>query len=141
MASFLKLDEILIIAVIVLLAALLVYKHWFSPTKGPVEEQQLNIDNLISKVREELTRTDEKLRAANEANMFQLDEFVLELNFVVKSGTTANAGVKTELIAVGAGQDYTEEQVQKITLKMSVPEARRDTLARGPVEHRKPPAP
>jgi hypothetical protein len=133
-----KVDEILIATVIVLLAALLIYKHWFGASKAPAEEQQLNIDNLISKVREELTKTDVKLRAANEANMFQLDEFVLELNFVVKSGTTGNAGVKTELIAVGAGQEYTEEQVQKITLKMSVPEAQRDTLARGVVQHIKP---
>ena len=136
-----KLDEILILGAIALLAAIFVYKHWLSPTKGPVQEQQLNIDNLIGKVREELARTDMKLREANEANMFQLDEFVLELNFVVKSGTTGNAGVKTELIAVGAGQEYSEEQVQKITLKMSVPEARHDTLTRGTVEHRKPPLP
>ena len=136
-----KIDEVLIAMVIVLLAALLIYKHWFGESKTAGEEQQLNIDNLISKVREELASTDLKLRAANQANMFQLEEFVLELNFIVKSGTTANAGLKTELIAIGADQEYSKEQVQKITLKMTVPEARRDTLARGTVEHKKPPLP
>jgi hypothetical protein len=136
-----KLDEILILGVIVLLSALLIYKHWFGGSTAQPVEPQLNIDNLISKVREELAATDLKLRQANQANMFQLDEFVLELNFVVRNGTNANAGVKTELIAVGAGEEYAKEQVQKITLKMSIPEAHRDTLARGTVEHRKPPVP
>jgi Trypsin-co-occurring domain 2 len=133
-----KLDEIVIVAAIVLLGGLFVYKHWFSGSRKPVEEQQLNIDNLISKVRDELTKADLKLRASNQASMFELDEFVLELNFVVKSATSANAGLTTELIAVGAEQQYANEQVQKITLKMSIPEAKRDTLARGVVERRKP---
>jgi len=138
MTTSLKLDEIIVIIIIVLLIGWLVYNRWLSGGKPGAEEHQLNINSLITKVRDELVAADLQRRKANEASLFQIEEFVLELNFVVKSSTASNAGLKTELVAVGTEHQYAQEQVQKITLKMTLPEAKRDTLARGIVERKKP---
>lgn len=113
-----KLDDALLVAIIVLLIFLLVHKHWFNRSSNTNPSQEIGIKNLVEKVRSELKQAEEERQKANESALFKVDKFDLEINYVVKIDSTATAGIKLEPITVGGQTETSSEKVQKITLHL-----------------------
>lgn len=114
----LKVDEVLLIIIIALLIFLLVHKHWTSRPSDSNQPEELGISSFVEKVRTELYQAEEKRLKTNEAALFKLDKFDLEINFVVKSSLTANGSITHELVTVSGQTETSSEKVQKITLHM-----------------------
>jgi hypothetical protein len=114
-----KSEEAVIGFVILVLLSLLLYKHWKgqpTPT-SPSANQELEISRLIETVKQELEAADQKREAKKEAPLFRVENFNLEIQFVVKQSKSGNAGVNFEVVTVGGQTDFSREQVQKITLQ------------------------
>lgn len=79
----------------------------------------LFIRDLIRHVDQELRGSQRERVAAGEAPIFEVDNLVLEVNFVATSSADARGGVDFKIITVGAGGSYERQQVHKVTLSMS----------------------
>lgn len=112
-----KMDDVLLCGAILILVALLAYKHRTLP-RADVADNGMGIDELVQCVKAELVKADEDTRKLKQAPTFRVSGFDLELNFVVKNRNTVKGGLQTELIAVGSEAEVASEKVQKITLHM-----------------------
>ena len=61
---------------------------------------------------------DENRISKNEAALFEVKTFDLEINFVAKTTEKESGEIKTELIAISGGNENTVERLQKITLHL-----------------------
>jgi hypothetical protein len=113
-----KLDLILASGIIVLLV-LLIYSYRKQNLAEKDTSARLGVKELIEKVKSELVATEKKRIESNEAPLFLLKDFELEINFVVKEGTTQKGDVDFKVVTVGGTSDYTTEQTQKIKLVMT----------------------
>ena len=113
-----KTDEIIISIVILILVFLLVYKYL--KREPPEVDQALNIDKLIQQVKLDLEKVDEERIKQQKAALFKVDDFDLELNFVVKQTTSSEASAKPvyELVTIGGKTEVSAEKIQKIKLHM-----------------------
>jgi hypothetical protein len=83
---------------------------------------QLNIANLIGVVRAELERAELDRRQRGALPLLQLNEFTLELKFVVSKSTSGSGGLDLHVLTLGGEKAVENEQVQKISLKFSLAE-------------------
>jgi len=86
-----------------------------------VDTESLEIEELITKVRCELATAEMKMRDRGDLQLFELDEFKLELNFVVRS----TGKLEAQVVGVGSALETGNERVQKLTLNWKAkPETR-----------------
>jgi len=89
-------------------------------------DQPLEIKDLITRVREELTAHELEMRQHQDLALFRLKEFQMEINYVIRTGST----VKAEVVGVGTDLGVNRERVQKLVLHWDVcPEHVRSTVA------------
>lgn len=118
MITISKLDIVLGI-IILFLINFLAYTHLFrSKNSDSQEVQEAEIHDIIEKVRTELKMADENRISKNEAALFEVKTFDLEINFVAKTTEKESGEIKTELIAISGGNENTVERLQKITLHL-----------------------
>lgn len=104
-------------AYLLVVAAIAGVFPWFDWTSSE-STPELRISSIIRKVKEELVAADSARIAANEAALFSLRDFELDLSFVVRRTAEAKAGY--ELIALEANAGVETQQVQRIHLRWEV---------------------
>lgn len=106
-----------LIASVAILLLLLSYQSWRPAQLIATGSSELGIKDLILKVKKELAET-ERDRPINEAALFKLRDFELEVNFIVKTRHAASGKVDYEVVAVGADTEIGTERIQRIKLRM-----------------------
>ena len=80
--SSLKVDDVLLLAVIILLIFLFAHKRWYGRQGDSNQAQELGTNSLVDKVRTELQEA-EKIRLKTEADkFFRVDTFDLEISTI-----------------------------------------------------------
>lgn len=84
--------------------------------------EEYGIKQIINAVRKEIIAAQDEIIQKNEAALFQMETFDIELSFVVSHQSAANLSVDVppKFLVIGADTDYKKEQVQKIVLHFSV---------------------
>lgn len=127
-------QEIIIVTGIVFLVLLLVLSYR-SSTSDNNPSSKLGIKELINKVRSELVETNIQLLKEDKPALFEVREFELELNFVIKESTNDKAGFEFNAVTVGSDTEFSSEKLQKITLKMTaVPPEEGESSSGGTME-------
>lgn len=85
---------------------------------------QLQIKDVIHKVQQELIDSQKERRDLGMSPLFEVDSLEIEIHFVVQQQTDAKAGVSLAVVDVGADHNYSQEQIQKITLRLKKAENR-----------------
>jgi len=97
----------------------------FIRTQAEVDTKSLEIEELITKVRCELASAEIKMRERGDLQLFELQDFRLELNFVVRS----TGKLEAQVVGVGSAFETGNERVQKLTLNWKAnPEERIVTI-------------
>src|SRR5262245_31478110 len=78
----------------------------------PLSEQPLDVRCLIESVKAELVAAEKAQRQRNEAALFELKTFDMEINYLVRN----SGGLKAEVVGVGTNLDSGSERVQKLHL-------------------------
>ena len=73
----------------------------------------LELKSLVRQVKQQLQEADCEATANNEAALFELKDFELDLNFVAKG----ISGQKAEILAVGSNTEISRERLQHIHLR------------------------
>lgn len=126
----------LLTTVIVLIALLLVIPYVVTRVGREIHDVRPNheglpINELISRVKQELSQAvDERVRNQERA-LFKLESFELEISFIVKTGQKTGGSLTHTFVTVDNETHVNAESVQKIVLKMT---------AIPPVERRQPAA-
>ena len=101
-----------LLATFAALFACITYVVRRSPTI-PLREQPLQVKELIEAVRTELAAAEESRRKRGDLPLFELKDFEMEINYLVRN----SGGTKAEVIGVGTNLDALSERVQKLRLR------------------------
>lgn len=118
----LKLEDIVLASVILLLAFILFHKYWKSDPASNVTDGTLGVAELIEKVKSDLEKVDRQRIERDEAALFNVESFDLEINFVVKEGQSTSATGEYKVLTVGGTSQVSSEKVQKIVLHLKTAE-------------------
>lgn len=77
-----------------------------------IPQRTLGIKCLVESVKAELVAAENSYRQKNEAPLFELKDFEMEINYLVRN----SGGIKAEVIGVGTNLDSGSERVQKLRL-------------------------
>jgi len=78
---------------------------------------KINLQELISQIRDELETLDRNREAAGKPPLFHLESLELELKFAVAENAGSKGGVDLKVISFGADEAVREEQVQTVRLR------------------------
>jgi hypothetical protein len=81
----------------------------------------IDLQNLVTAIRDELERIDEGRLKAKKPALFHLADMELELNFTVVENVGAKGGIDLKVVSFGMEGSLKSEQVQKVRLKFKVP--------------------
>ena len=84
-----------------------------APTQLSTSERPLEVRELIEAVSEQLAAVDASRREKNLLPLFQLRDFEMEINYVVRN----SGGAKAEVVGIGTNLDTVNERVQKLHLR------------------------
>jgi len=113
-------ESLLLITAIGLLIYLLITRLNINRAETTNENKQLKIYDLVRSVKGQLENLNDTMHAKNEAALFVVKSFDLELNFVVRRSIDKNLGFESQVLTLGQSNQASNEQVQKITLHMEV---------------------
>ncbi len=113
----------ILLVIILLLCTPYLFENLFQKnSKIPIVEQdegpQLEIKQLIGKIREELEEMDNERRILNKAALLELDHIDLEINFVVQSISKEGGALKPQFLVVEKTSELSSKKVQKIKIHM-----------------------
>lgn len=96
--------------------------------------QPLGVKALIRAVKKELYEADRERIEKDEAALFRVENFELEINFIVSNRTKGSAELGPQFIVVNKEMDIASERVQKIKLFITVnrEQERKGKIATGP---------
>ena len=114
----LRIDLILGVLILILIAAM-IYNHTNQSQPDTDRSEGLGVTQLITMVKEELIATEQTRQTLDQAALFELKDFDLEINFVVRNSRSADGKVGPQFLTVEAGMEVSSERVQKIRLHMS----------------------
>jgi len=77
---------------------------------------KINLQELISQIRDELEQVDRGRETAGKPPLFQLESLELELKFTVAESQESKGGLDLKVVSFGADQAVREEQVQTVRL-------------------------
>ena len=87
----------------------------------PATHQTLGVKDLIRAVKKELAEADQERDESNEEALFKVEQFELEINFMIGRHSTAGAELNVpEFIVIDKESKVAAERVQKIKLMMKV---------------------
>jgi hypothetical protein len=103
------------VVVVVPLIALALIGGFFLGRRPPalLSEQPLDVRCLVEAVKTELAAAESAQRRENKAALFELKDFEMEVNYVVRN----SGGIKAEVVGVGTNLDAGSERVQKLLLR------------------------
>jgi len=112
----------LFIAMLMLIALTFVtQRFWRQQRTTPTNAREgLGVNELIREVKQELRQASDEMRQNNEAALFQLKTFDLEVSFVARAVATTSGKVTYELVAVDNQLETSSERTQKLMLHMEV---------------------
>lgn len=116
--SNIKLEDIILIAIVVLIVVLFIVKHR-SGRIGAEDQGEIGVGNLIKRVTEELRKAEGDRRKADHKAIFKVEKFDLEVNFVVKMSDSGEAKFSIEPLTLGGKEEIAREKIQKVILHMS----------------------
>jgi NTP-dependent ternary system trypsin peptidase co-occuring protein len=87
-------------------------------SQADLSKEGLGVEDLISRVKSELTELEKQERARGEDALFAVKDFDLEINFIVHTHITDKGEVTTHLVTVGQETETALDKVQKITLHL-----------------------
>jgi hypothetical protein len=79
----------------------------------------LFIKDLIRHVDAELRGSQAERAESGQAPIFEVNDLVLEVNFVATKSAEAKGGIAFHIITVGGDASYQSQQVHKVTLSLS----------------------
>lgn len=91
--------------------------------------QSLEVKDLIRKVKEELYAAEVEMHERKELPLFELKEFEMEVNFVVRTA----GEVRAEVVGVGSNVELGTEKIQKLKLRWAPVPPQRHNVAPGTV--------
>lgn len=80
----------------------------------------LDLDSLVTAVRDELEAIDRQRRERGQQALLQLAEMELEINFVVTRRVGTEGKIDLKIFSLGADANVEREKVQKIRLKFNL---------------------
>lgn len=112
-----------LIALVVLLGAPYVFRYInlepASPNDvGDLTKEPLGIKDLVRSVKRELEEADLERLENDEAPLFKLDRFELEINFVVNNRSKTGASIAPQFIVVDKETEVSTQRIQKIRIQM-----------------------
>jgi Trypsin-co-occurring domain 2 len=84
----------------------------------------LFIEDLISKVHDELLQARRKREQRGDPAIFEVSDMTLEVHFVAQRDTDYSGGIDLKIVTVGgvnagAARHYSDQQIHKITLNLT----------------------
>ena len=118
------------LAAVVLVAALTAAILVMFPNLGRqraslADDEPLEVKTLIRKVKEELQAAELERVNQKELPLLQLQDFEMEINFVVRNA----GGVRAEVVGIGSNIDLATERVQKLKLRWTALPATQKSVA------------
>lgn len=115
-----KIDVGITIGILVLLS-LMIFNHWRSsrPRPSSPDAPSVDIKDLITSVKSALAQIEQENITKNEAALFEVKDFDLELNFIVRKDEKGSGRIETKVLTFGAEELYGSENVQKIKLHLT----------------------
>jgi hypothetical protein len=83
-----------------------------------LDNEGLGIQELVRRVQAEVEQSEDSRIRSGIAPLFELNDFDLEINFVVKTRTTAQGELEYHFVTVNSESEVSSEKTQKITLRM-----------------------
>lgn len=80
------------------------------------EPRSISIGDLARSVKTQLQDMDSKRRERNEAPLFALKDFTLEMSFGVKTIDKHTGEVKIEVLTLGSQSEFSKEEIHKIQI-------------------------
>jgi hypothetical protein len=103
----------LLLCLIVIVAALYVIPRFIGTSSFVADTKSLEISNLIGRVRCELAKAEVDMHEQGRSQLFELQDFELEINFVVKN----SGSLEAEVVGVGGNLEAGNERAQKLKLR------------------------
>jgi Trypsin-co-occurring domain 2 len=125
-SNSLKIDDIVLGSVILLLGFLLVLRHWKVEQTSNSNNPKLGVADLIEQVKNDLESMDQKRIDKNEAPLFNVETFDLEINFVVRESQSGEVKGEYQVVTVGGRSEFSAEKIQKIVLHLKTAEPGRE---------------
>ncbi|KPK91870.1 MAG: hypothetical protein AMJ94_06240 [Deltaproteobacteria bacterium SM23_61] len=112
--------DIILGAIILLLLIAMVLNHRLKADSGKTDRASggLGVKELIQKVKSELIATEIERRSSNEAALFEIKDFDLEIKFTVNTSRTVSGKIDYKVVVVGGDKKLSSEEVQTIKLHM-----------------------
>ena len=82
----------------------------------------IRIKDVIRKVQQELMESQKEREELEEPPLFEVEGMELEIHFVARKTTDAKAGLSLPVVDVGANRNYSNEQIQKLKIRLRVVE-------------------
>jgi len=114
--------SIQLVAVIVLVTLMPYILRYLNPSKIEsihyTDDGKLDIQKLITEVKSELYETEQARIKKGEASLFKLEDFDLEISFVVRANSKQGGSVTYQVVTVDSEIQTGLERVQKLKLHM-----------------------
>ncbi len=81
---------------------------------------KLFIAELIRKVHDELTRSQEIRESEGKEPLFVVNDLTIEVNFVATESSSKKGGLDFKIITAGAEKEYNMQETHKVTLNLVV---------------------
>ncbi|MCU0709548.1 MAG: hypothetical protein MUF23_14765 [Pirellula sp.] len=115
-----------LVAVLVV-AILVMFPNLGRQRTSLADDEPLEVKTLIRKVKEELQAAEFERVNQKELPLLQLQDFEMEINFVVRNA----GGVRAEVVGIGSNIDLATEKVQKLKLHWTAVPATQKSVAPG----------
>lgn len=121
-------DLILAVLIISLIAAM-VYNHRRTEKakSTPTDAVEIDIKDLIVGVKTALGNVERERIVRKEGPLFEVKDFDLELNFVVKRANTATGEIEAKVVTLGSESQYSQESIQKVRLHLTTLPTKQET--------------
>lgn len=82
------------------------------------QEELLGVTDMVRQVKAELEAAEQERIERNEAALFLLESFDLEINFVLRNSSSRSVGFSPQFLVVNENTNVSTEKVQKLRLHM-----------------------
>jgi phosphoglycerol transferase MdoB-like AlkP superfamily enzyme len=113
--------SVLLLALVLLLLVPYLLKYLSSQKPAlvmPASRQTLSINELLTDLKTELGQRETEREEKNEAAVFDILSFDLEISFMVRANSAQRSGVEYQVVTADSQIQQGMEKIQKLTLHM-----------------------
>ena len=88
-----------------------------------MDAEDPSLKDIIRRISAELIESQDERRRSGEAAVFEVSSLDIELNFVVTNSRSGNLGMDLKVVKGGGERRYDEQQVQRLVLHLTAPNA------------------